>query len=155
MAADAIWPALVLIPALALASATDLRDRTVPDRLNLTAASLALGLALALDPASVPCRVASGAAAGGILGALAWARPRGMGMGDAKLAAAMGLCLAARVAVALLAAFSLGALAGAALVLRFGAGARRRTLPFAPFLAAGGLVGLVWGSDLLDWYLAR
>jgi prepilin signal peptidase PulO-like enzyme (type II secretory pathway) len=153
MGADAIWPALVLIPALALATATDLRHRTVSNRLNLATAALALALGLLLDPASVPGRAAAAAAAGGTLGALAWARPQGMGMGDAKLAAAMGLCLGPRVIVALLAAFSLGALAGAALILRHGARARRRTIPFAPFLGAGGLVALAWGSSLLDWYL--
>ena len=152
MAAEAIWPALVLITALADATATDIRHRIVPDRLNLALAALALALALALDPASVPERLAAGAAGGGALGLLAWARPRGMGMGDAKLVAAMGLCLGARVVVALLAAFSLGALAGAALIVHDGARARGRAIPFAPFLAAGGLIALFWGASVLDSY---
>jgi prepilin signal peptidase PulO-like enzyme (type II secretory pathway) len=152
MGAERIWPALVLVPALAAATATDLRARIVPDWLNLATATLALALALAFDPGSLPARVAAGAGAGAVLGGLALLRPDGMGMGDAKLAAAMGLCLAGQVAVALIIAFALGALAGAALIARHGTPARRRAIPFAPFLAAGGLLALAAGPDLLAWY---
>ena len=143
MAADPIWPALVLIPTLALATLTDLRDRTVPDRLNLAAASLALGLGLALDPASVPARGAAGAAAAAALGALAWARPQGMGMGDAKLAGVLGLCLGEQVVIAVLAALLAGNLVVVARLVRQGRAARKSTLPFGPCLAAGAVVGVV------------
>jgi prepilin signal peptidase PulO-like enzyme (type II secretory pathway) len=152
MGAEGNWPALVLLPALAAATATDLRARIVPDWLNLATATLALASALVFDPASVPPRLAAGSGAGLVLGGLALLRPGGMGMGDAKLAAAMGLCLAAGIVVALLAAFALGALAGAVLIARYGASARRRTIPFAPFLAAGGLLALAAGPELLAWY---
>jgi prepilin signal peptidase PulO-like enzyme (type II secretory pathway) len=152
MGAEQIWPFLVLVPALAAATATDLRARIVPDWLNLGTAALAVALALALDPASLPGRLAAGSGAGLVLALLALMRPGGMGMGDAKLAAAMGLCLSAAIVVALLAAFALGAIAGAALIARHGAAARRRAMPFAPFLAAGGLLALAAGPELLAWY---
>jgi leader peptidase (prepilin peptidase)/N-methyltransferase len=152
MGAEEIWPALVLVPALATASATDLRARIVPDWLNLGTATLALASALIFDPDSLPARVASGSGAALLLGGLALLRPGGMGMGDAKLAAAMGLCLGAAIAVALVAAFALGAAAGAMLIARHGAPARRRAIPFAPFLAAGGLLALGAGPEVLAWY---
>jgi leader peptidase (prepilin peptidase) / N-methyltransferase len=155
MGAEAIWPALVLVPALAAATATDLRARIVPDSLNLATAALALASALAFDPASLPARLAAGAGAGAVLCGLALLRPGGMGLGDAKLAAVMGLCLGAGVAVALIAAFALGAAAGALLIVRHGASARRHAIPFAPFLAAGGLLALASGPELLGWYAGR
>ena len=34
-----------------------------------------------------------------------------------------------------------------------GRAARKMALPFAPFLALGGLVALFAGEPLLDWYL--
>jgi leader peptidase (prepilin peptidase)/N-methyltransferase len=154
MATEAAWPAIVLIPALAAASATDLRARVVPDRLNIAAAVAALALGLAFDPGSVPGRLACAMAAGGSLGALALLRPGGMGLGDAKLAAVMGLCLGAAVAVALLIAFGLGALAGLILLGREGRVALRHGIPFAPYLAAGGLAALLVGDRLLAAYVA-
>jgi leader peptidase (prepilin peptidase)/N-methyltransferase len=56
------------------------------------------------------------------------------------------------VAPALLIAFAAGSLVGIAIVLRNGADARKRGVPFAPFLALGGLVALVAGNELIDLY---
>ncbi|MBA2794553.1 MAG: prepilin peptidase, partial [Thermoleophilaceae bacterium] len=85
-----------------------------------------------------------------LLAALAY--PSGMGMGDVKLAGVMGLYLGASVAPALLLAFALGSGVGLALMARHGAQARKRGVPFAPFLALGGLVGLLAGPELIDLY---
>ena len=74
-------------------------------------------------------------------------------MGDVKLAALMGLYLGRAVAPALAVAFAAGSLAGLGLVLRHGAQARMWTVPFGPFLAAGGIVGLFAGDELFDWYV--
>jgi leader peptidase (prepilin peptidase) / N-methyltransferase len=152
MGGNAIWPAVVLLPALSVATVTDIRARIVPDWLNLTTALLAIASALVFEPSSIPSRLAAGSGAGFFLGGLALLRPSDMGLGDAKLSAAMGLCLGPAVAVALLAAFALGALAGAALIARHGPAARGCAIPFAPFLAAGGVVALAAGHELLAWY---
>jgi leader peptidase (prepilin peptidase)/N-methyltransferase len=76
-----------------------------------------------------------------------------MGMGDVKLGALMGLYLGRAVAPALLVAFVGGTVAGLWLMLRHGAAARRSTLPFGPFLAGGGIVGLVVGDEIVRRYL--
>src|SRR5436190_1960586 len=110
-------------------------------------------MAAAADPASLPERLAAATAAGGALCAVALARPRGLGMGDAKLAATMGLYLGPGVAPALLVGFGAGGLAGAILVARHGAAARKLAIPFAPFLALGGLVGLLAGPAIVRWYV--
>jgi prepilin signal peptidase PulO-like enzyme (type II secretory pathway) len=41
---------------------------------------------------------------------------------------------------------------GVAILVRHGAGARKRGVPFAPFLALGGLAALVVGPELIDLY---
>ena len=38
------------------------------------------------------------------------------------------------------------------LIVRGRAG-RKSAIPFGPFLAAGGVVGLLWGQEIIDWYL--
>ena len=79
----------------------------------------------------------------------------GMGMGDVKLGAVMGLYLGRAVAPALLVAFAVGAVVGVGLMLRHGAAARKQAVPFGPFLAIGGVVGLLAGDEILDWYLGH
>jgi leader peptidase (prepilin peptidase)/N-methyltransferase len=64
----------------------------------------------------------------------------------------MGLYLGLSVAPALLIAFLAGSVVGVAILVRHGAGARKRGVPFAPFLALGGLVALVVGPELIDLY---
>ena len=73
-------------------------------------------------------------------------------MGDVKLAGVMGLYLGSAVVPALLVAFVSGAVVGMAMMARDGAGARKKGVPFAPFLALGGLVGLLAGPELIDLY---
>jgi leader peptidase (prepilin peptidase)/N-methyltransferase len=96
--------------------------------------------------------VLAAAIAGGILFLIVLAYPRGMGMGDAKLVAMMGLFLGRAVAPAVLIGFLVGALVGVGLILRHGAEARKRAVPFGPFLALGGVIGLWFGDDIADWY---
>ncbi len=128
-----------LLAVLAVAAVVDVRCRVVPDALTAPAAACALVAGVLLDRGVVGQQLAAAAAAGGLLGVAALVAPHGMGMGDAKLAAVMGLCLGRAVAVALLVALAAGTLAGAVIVARRGlAAGRRATIPFAPFLALGG-----------------
>ena len=76
-----------------------------------------------------------------------------MGMGDVKLVAMMGIYLGRAIAPALLIGFAAGALVGLAMMAREGTGARKRAIPFGPFLAFGGIVGLWFGDAIVDWYL--
>ncbi|MGN6587721.1 MAG: prepilin peptidase, partial [Solirubrobacterales bacterium] len=77
----------------------------------------------------------------------------GMGLGDVKLAAVMGFFLGRNVAPALLVALISGSVVGLALIAREGASARKKAIPFGPFLALGALIGLLAGNQLVDWYL--
>ena len=146
-------PGLVFVATLAAVTLTDLERRVIPNGILAVSAIAAVAISAAMDPGGMPERAAAAAAAGGLLLLAALAYPRGMGMGDVKLAALMGLYLGRAVAPALLVAFAAGALAGVGLMLRDGAGARKRAIPFGPFLALGGIVGLLAGDAMLDWYL--
>jgi leader peptidase (prepilin peptidase)/N-methyltransferase len=104
------------------------------------------------DPASLPERAAAAAGAGGFLLVVALAYPRGMGMGDVKLAAVLGLYLGQAVVPAMLVGFAAGALVGAAIIARKGVAARKDAIPFGPFLALGGIAGLWFGDPVVHWY---
>ncbi len=82
----------------------------------------------------------------------ALAYPGGMGMGDVKLAGVMGLYLGVSVAPALLTAFLLGSVVGVAIMARHGMAGRKKGVPFAPFMALGGLLGLLAGPELIELY---
>jgi leader peptidase (prepilin peptidase) / N-methyltransferase len=144
---------LVFVTMLVAITLTDLERRVIPNKILIVAAGIGVAIAAATDPGSLPERALAAAAAGGLLFAAALAYPRGMGLGDVKLAATMGLFLGRDVAPALFVALLAGSLVGLALIARHGAAARKRAIPFGPFLALGGVVGLLAGEQLIDWYL--
>ncbi len=145
---------LVFVATLAAITLTDLELRLIPNKILLVSALAGVALAAGLDPSSLPERAIAAAAAGGLLFAIAFAYPRGMGMGDVKLAAVMGLYLGRSVAPALLIGFAAGSVFGLAMIARHGAAARKQAVPFGPFLALGGVIGLLAGDQIVDWYLS-
>ena len=144
---------LVFVTALVAVTLTDLERKIIPNKILLVAAVLGVAIAAVSDPGSLPERAAAAAAAGGLLFLAALAYPRGMGLGDVKLAAVMGVFLGRNVGAALLVALLAGSLVGLGIMAREGAAARKRGIPFGPFLALGGVVGLLAGDELTDWYL--
>jgi leader peptidase (prepilin peptidase)/N-methyltransferase len=147
---------LALVTLLVPMVLIDLEHRLIPNRLTLPFAVLALALGVVLDPGIVAEQLIAGAAAGGFFLVAALVHPRGMGMGDVKLAAVLGLYLGRAVAPAIFAGLIAGVLAGAAIMVRKGAAEGRRTkVPFGPFLALGALVAIFCGDALVDAYLDR
>ncbi len=131
----------------------DLEHRIVPNRILLPMAVWGVAASAVVRTDDLPVLLAAGAAAFTFLLVAALVHPAGMGMGDVKLAGVMGLYLGASIAPALLVAFLTGSVVGVALMLRHGAGGRKRGIPFAPFLAIGGIVGLLAGPELVDLYV--
>lgn len=144
---------LVFVSVLAVVTLTDLEQRIIPNKVLIAGAVLCLVIAAPTDPAGLPERAIAAAAAGGIFFLVVLAYPAGMGMGDVKLAATMGLFLGRAVAPAILVALLAGSLVGLALIARHGSRARKMAIPFGPFLALGGVVGLLAGDQLIDLYL--
>jgi leader peptidase (prepilin peptidase)/N-methyltransferase len=145
---------LALVAVLVPVALIDLEYRIIPNRITALAAVAALAIGAVTRPAGLPEQLISGAVAGGFLLLFALAYPRGMGMGDVKLVAVLGLFLGRSVAVAVLAGVLAGTLVGAAIIARSGVSAGRKTaVPFGPFLALGGLIALFAGPALVHWYL--
>jgi leader peptidase (prepilin peptidase)/N-methyltransferase len=132
---------------------TDLERRVIPNTILLVGAIVGVAIAATTDPGSLAERGIAAVAAGGFLLCVAPVYPRGMGMGDVKLVAVMGIYLGRAVAPALLIAFAAGALVGLVLIGFRGAAARKQTIPFGLFLAVGGVVSLWFGDAIVDWYL--
>ncbi|MFL5872548.1 MAG: prepilin peptidase [Solirubrobacterales bacterium] len=143
---------LVFVTMLVAVTLTDLERRIIPNKILLVAAVIGVAIVAVGDPGSLPERAIAAVAAGGLFFLAALAYPRGMGLGDVKLAATMGLFLGREVAPAILVALLAGSVVGLAMIAREGADARKRAIPFGPFLALGGVIGLLLGSELIDLY---
>ena len=141
-----------LAATLATITLTDLEHRVIPNKVLIVAALVAVGLLVAGDRDALAEHAIAAAIAFAVMFLIAIVYPRGMGMGDVKLAAVMGLYLGKAVAPALLIGFAAGALFGLALIVSRGAEARKQAVPFGPFLALGGLVAIFVGPDIVDWY---
>jgi len=93
------------------------------------------------------------AVGGGLLFIIILVSRGGMGAGDMKLMAMIGLFVGLRgVAVVLLAAFISGALVGIVMMI-LGRATRKDALPFAPYLALGAVVEVFWGAAIWNWYV--
>jgi prepilin signal peptidase PulO-like enzyme (type II secretory pathway) len=101
--------------------------------------------------------IASAALGGGIGFALflliAIVSRGGMGWGDVKLAALIGLATGfPLVFVAIVIAAISGGIVAIALMIAK-KGKRREAIPFGPFLSLATMITLLWGSNILRWYL--
>lgn len=137
--------------ALVTVSATDLSHRIVPNVVVLPATVVVLVAMTALHPSAEWALGAFGAGLFLFLAALAY--PKGMGMGDVKLALLLGAMLGRTVPVALMVGMLAAVVPSVVLLARHGKAARKMGIPFAPFLAFGGVVALFFGDELLDAYL--
>jgi leader peptidase (prepilin peptidase) / N-methyltransferase len=140
-----------LLALLATVTVWDLRARVIPDWALLPAAAVAIATVVVAQPETLAERLASATGAGGFLLAAALIRPEGMGLGDVKLAAVLGLFLGRPVATALVVALLAGALCGFALTAARGVPVREETIPFAPFLAIGAAATLI-AADTVEWW---
>lgn len=173
------WSAFCAL--LVVLTITDLRERLLPDKVNLTGAVMGLafalvvpvgdGTALALatrwfafpPPAPVLSFVDAllGAAAGyGFLwivseGYFRLRGREGMGLGDVKMMGMVGIFAGLKATLlTILAGALLGSVIGTAFML-----VRRKDsdyeLPFGTFLGAAAVLVVFFGGPVLGWYLAR
>lgn len=164
---------IVLLAFLAFAAVSivltiiDLDTKRLPNVIVLP--SIAVGIVLLAAAAAVGAATGSEIGWGSLLRALTGAAilfafyfavrlisPRGMGGGDVKLAALVGLFLGwsgwAALAVGAFAAFVLGGVFGLALMLFRRAG-RKTAIPFGPWMIAGAWLGILLGESIGNWYI--
>ncbi len=144
--------AVFFCAALVAISAADFEHRIVPNAIVLPVAPIVLAAQTALD-LSFEWTIAAFAASG-FLFLTALLYPGGMGMGDVKLAFLLGAMLGRNVVVALAVGMVSALVPSIWLFVRHGAKARKMKIPFAPFLALGGVVALFAGKAILDAYLS-
>jgi leader peptidase (prepilin peptidase)/N-methyltransferase len=146
---------IVLVLLLVPITLIDLDHRIIPNKLVLVGALVAPAIVAVVAPDDLVEHLIAGVAAGGFFLLAALAYPRGMGMGDVKLAAVLGLFLGRAVGPAVFIALLSGTLVGAAVIARKGAREGRKTaVPFGPFLALGAVVALFAGDALVNAYLS-
>lgn len=148
-----IWTLVAL--AMILIVLIDRRLQIIPDQINLFLAFLGAGV-IFLNPADILVNHLFA----GFIGLLFFgviiliSRGRAMGMGDMKLAGAMGLLLGwPNIILAIATAFVVGAAWGVFLILS-GRKKMKSNVPFGPFLVIGFFTALFWGSQLISWYFA-
>ncbi|HEX9696369.1 MAG TPA: prepilin peptidase [Actinomycetota bacterium] len=160
MDAIAFLPFLWALVALSL---IDLEHKLIPNRLLYPA--LAAGIVfVAIAAGTGPGWGAFGRAAGGAAASFAvfnvihFISPGGMGYGDVRLSALIGLYLGylgwGRIYAGFLVGFLLGAVVGLLLML-VGKAGRKTAVPFGPFLAAGAVISTFWGQSIVNLWTIR
>ncbi|MGH9093095.1 MAG: prepilin peptidase, partial [Acidimicrobiales bacterium] len=151
----------VLFAGLVAVSVADVRVGLVPrllvyPTLGLMAVAL-VGAAAAAGDWGDLLRAAIGGAVGfGVFFAIWFVAPRSMGFGDVRLAGVIGAGLGwlgyGELYLGFLVAFVVGAAVGLVKMAVQGTG-RKTSLPFGPALAAGAVVGVLWGGTLANLWL--
>ena len=97
----------------------------------------------------------AGLLGGGLLLIIALVSGGGMGGGDIKFAAALGLCFGWQyLLLTLLLSFIFGGIGGV-LLLVFKLKSRKDFIPFGPFIALGALFTLLYGNNIITWYMGN
>jgi prepilin signal peptidase PulO-like enzyme (type II secretory pathway) len=134
-----------LAAVLVVVAVVDIRVRIVPNAIVLPAACVILVAQIVFYPDRTIEWVLATVLAPLPLFIMSIISPRGMGMGDVKLALVLGAALGRLVIVGLLVGTFAGALVAVGLFVREGRAARGKTIPYAPYLALGGLVAFFIG----------
>ncbi len=154
----ALVPYCVFFAVLVLVSTTDLSHGVIPRRLVYPALGALVCLLVAAAAADAEWHRLGSAAVGAaaafaVLFVIWWLAPRGMGFGDVRLSALIGLAtgwlglLATYVALA--SAFVVGLLFGIATAGLPRTG-RTVRIPFAPALAVGAIAAVFWGVPIVQ-----
>lgn len=151
------WHHLLFIAVLSTASFVDLHERIIPNELVLfgLVAGLVLLLAAPYPEKSWLHALYGGAAGFGFLLLLALLVPGGMGFGDVKLSAVLGLFTGIHyIGMGMIFSFLLGGLISAGLLVMRSVG-RKQHIPFGPFLALGHIITVLYGWEIWLWYMNR
>ena len=149
---------LVYTCLLTLIFVIDIEHQLILDKVVYPGLALALAFspfypALGVSPGPRVISSVSGGATGLVIILLIFLIARGgMGMGDVKMAALVGLVTGfPKVFIALFLSIMAGGLVAVAL-LTLGLKTRRQPIPFGPFLAIGTMAVVVWGTEIQHWY---
>lgn len=150
-----IFYLLIIFSLLLIIFVYDLRHYIIPDKIVFPAILIVLLYNLVFNPGFL----FSNALWAGLLPALFFfalfffSKGKWLGFGDVKLALFMGLFLGLpNILVALFLAVFFGGIMGLGLII-FGKKSLKSEMPFGPFLAIGTLIAMLYGNDIINWYL--
>ncbi|KAF1086553.1 Type 4 prepilin-like proteins leader peptide-processing enzyme [Sporotomaculum syntrophicum] len=146
----AMW---LFFAVLVTAAFIDFQHKIIPDELILAGGVLGLPLVFLSGPGKLVDGLIGFLFAGLLFLFIAVVSNGGMGGGDIKLSALMGLYLGfPNIIVALFSSFLLGGLSGIAL-MALRAKNRKDSVPFGPFLAFGSVLAAFYSGQIIRWYL--
>jgi leader peptidase (prepilin peptidase)/N-methyltransferase len=143
---------LPFVACLIALAGIDLDHRLLPNRIVYPMAAYGVVASAIVASGDLVEHLIAGASAFLFLLVTVLAYPRGMGMGDVKLAGAMGFYLGLSVIPALVIAFVSGSIVGLGIIAREGAAGRKKAVPFGVFLALGGIAAVLAGPELIELY---
>ena len=149
---------IILSSALIIIAFIDLNEQIVPDVISLPGIVIGFILSFFVSYISFISSALGVLFGGGIIliiglaGSLIF-KKEAMGGGDVKLAAMIGAFLGWRyIVISLFLGFFLGALTGIILILSK-IKSREDTVPFGPFIVLGSFITLLWGEQIISWYI--
>lgn len=146
-------PASVLVVVLVLAVMTDLREKVILDKITLLSILVLLILRVFIGEEVFWYYLIGGAVGFSLLLGIAYISKGGMGGGDVKLYAAIGIVLGPWLTLlSLMFASLLGAIIGYSLILT-GKVKRKQPIPFAPFIWMGTIISYLVGWEIWNWYI--
>lgn len=140
----------------------DFKHRIIPDAVTLSGIAAAMVLAVVshnfsfieLGLGIVLC--GGYLYIGALLGEHLLRTPQAMGGGDIKFAAMIGAFLGVKLgAIAVLSGALLACIFGLVKLTRDPQFRASRAMPFGPFLALGAGVAVIWGRQIISWYLSN
>jgi len=149
---------VILSSALIIITFIDLNEQIIPDVISLPGIAIGFILSFFVPYISFINSALGVVIGGGIilvisLGGSVIYKKEAMGGGDVKLAAMIGAFLGWRyIIISLFLGFFLGALIGIILIMTK-VKKREDVIPFGPFIVLGSLITLLWGEQIISWYL--
>jgi len=149
---------IILSSALIIIAFIDLNEEIVPDVVSLPGIVIGFIVSFFVPYISFINSGLGVIVGGGIILIIGMAgsvifKKEAMGGGDVKLAAMIGAFLGWRfIIISLFLGFFLGALAGIILILSK-IKSREDAVPFGPFIVLGSFITLLWGEQIISWYI--
>jgi len=149
---------IILSSALIIIAFIDLNEQIVPDVISLPGIVIGFIISFFVPYISFINSALGVLVGGGIiliiaLGGSAIFKKEAMGGGDVKLAAMIGAFLGWRyIIISLFLGFFLGALTGIILIMAK-IKSREDVVPFGPFIVLGSFITLLWGEQIISWYI--
>ena len=149
---------IVLSSALIIIAFIDFKEQIIPDEISLPGIAIGFATSFFVPYISFMNSALGILAGGGVILVIAWGgsvvfKKEAMGGGDIKLAAMIGAFLGWKyIIISLFLGFFTGALTGIILILSK-IRSKEDMIPFGPFIILGSFITLLWGEQIISWYL--